>query len=118
MRRCRAYVIALTVLVSSLTAGAYLTHEDLPVAVLRSLLIGFSPLIGLFVLLIVFSVLYSILLCSVVQVLAKEDEDSVPETDPKKRWHLAPHGASSLLPDYLSLKEHSPPAFSFLLTRY
>ena len=89
--------------------AGYLAQEHPAVAVLSSLLIGFAPLIGLFVLLIIVALLISFLICTFERILTDEDADIVSEPHLKSKWHRVALSLPDLLTHYLWLKEHSPP---------
>lgn len=75
-----------------------------------SLLIGFAPIVELCALFVIVVQLYSSLLCAVEETLGRDEEDTLPEPDRRRRWLCVSDDAFSLLPAYLSLREHSPPA--------
>jgi hypothetical protein len=101
-----------TGLASSLIVTGYLAQEHPTVAVLSSLLSGFAPLIGLFVLLVIVSLLISYLICTVERMLADEDDGIVREPHFKSKWIRVKYFPSELFCFCVGLKEHSPPAFS------
>ena len=94
---------------SSAIGAGYLALEHPAVAVLSSLLIGFAPLIGLFILLIILILLYSLLLSSVERMLGNDDDHALPKTRKKRTWRIFRSSSSLQLTNYLCLKEHSPP---------
>ena len=105
--------IIMTGFASALIMAGYLARGHPTVAVLSSLLCGFAPLIGLFVLLIILALLYSYLICTIEHILADEDDGIIPEPHLKSKWHHITHCLPDLFAHPLSLKEHSPPAFLF-----
>ena len=105
--------LIMTEFASALITAGYLSRGHPTVAVLSSLLCGFAPLIGLFVLLIVLALLFSYLICTVERMLADEDDGIVPEPHLKSKWDHVTYFPSELLTYCLGLKEHSPPAFLF-----
>lgn len=72
-----------------------------------SLFCGFAPLIMLLFLLIIGTLLYSLLICSVGQIFA-DDDTPVPKPSRKVKLHFSNHPFSKI-EHSLSLKEHSPP---------
>jgi hypothetical protein len=110
-KRSHIYVAFVAGLASSLVVGGYLAQGNSSVDVIRRLLVGFAPLIGLFFLLLLLTFLYTILLSSVERILACDDENVVPEKEKKNKWRVVRSFISPpLTTHYLSLKEHSPPA--------
>ncbi len=80
-------------------------HHATPIIV--SLLYGFAPLIGLFFLQIIATVLFYLFICSVERELA-DDGPPIPKRSASTR--LYPHRTVFSKTDLsLSLKEHSPP---------
>lgn len=106
-------IIIATGFASCLIVEGYVAHEHPTVAVVSSLLSGFAPLIGLFVLLIILALLFSYISCAVEQMFADEDDGIVPEPHLKSKWHRVAPCLPDLLAQHLPLKEHSPPAFLF-----
>ena len=111
--RARVLAILMTGLAFSLTMAGYLARGHPTITALSSLLCGFAPLIGLFVLLIILAILFSYLICTVERMLADEDDGIVPEPHLKSKWDHVTYFPSELLTYCLGLKEHSPPAFLF-----
>jgi hypothetical protein len=72
-----------------------------------SLLYGFAPLYGLLFLLVVVTVVYSLLVCSVDRILT-EDDMPVPQHSGKAKLYFGNYPFSKIALS-LSLKEHSPP---------
>ena len=112
-KHSKALIVTMIGFSSSLIGTVYLAQEIPSVAVLSSLLIGFAPLIGLGVLLIIIALLISFLICTVERTLTDEDNGIVPEPHRKSKCHHVAHSLLDLLAHRLSLKEHSPPAFLF-----
>ncbi|MBX2989824.1 MAG: hypothetical protein KF749_01505 [Bacteroidetes bacterium] len=81
--------------------------------VLSSLVIGFAPLIGLGVLIILDALIISFFICAAEKIFVDVDDDVVPERHLKSRWHRVEHPLPDQLSDRISLKEHSPPGFLF-----
>jgi len=107
----RFYAVIIAGLASCSIIGIYLAQEHPAVAVLSSLLNGFAPVIGLFILLIILALLYSHFLDSIERIFTCEDDNAVPEGRTRNKWHIIRSVTSSpLSTHYLSLKEHSPPA--------
>ncbi len=105
----RVCAIVLSVLALLLSPGSSLLR-NYPVAdVLHPLLIGFLPLIGWFMLLAFLVVLYVVLLCKVEAALAGEADRPVREGISRSRWHRVSRTLPSLLAEYISRTEHSPP---------
>jgi len=77
---------------------------------------GFMPLIGLFLFPFILGFIYSLLICSVEQVFADNDNNAVPKRSRKVKWHLNSNDLISNITLALSLKEHSPP--NSLITSY
>ena len=110
-KRGHICAVIMTALAFSLIAAGYLAKDNLSVDVIRRLLIGFAPLIGLFALLAFVTFLYTILLCSAERIFTCDDENAVPERSRKNKWHIVRGNISSpQRTHYLSLKEHSPPS--------
>ena len=109
----KGLAIIVTLFVSPWIVADHLALEYPEVATLSSLLSGFAPLIGVFVLLIVLALIFSYLICTVERMLADEDDGIVPEPHLKSKWVHVTHFLPDLLTHRLSLKEHSPPAFLF-----
>ena len=94
-----------------LLAG-YFAHEHADVGVLSSLLIGFAPLIGLFLLHVLLALLFFLFLCEAERIFIGDDNKAVPERETKNTWRLIRSFiASPIAAQFISLKEHSPPAF-------
>ena len=92
--------------------AGYFAQEYADVGVLSSLLIGFAPLIGLFLLHLLLALLIFLLLCEAERRFTGDENNAVPERETKKTWRLIRSFiASPIAAHYLSLKEHSPPAF-------
>jgi hypothetical protein len=75
-----------------------------------SLLCGIAPLIGVFFLQIIITILYSLLVCAAEKVL-KDENTPAPELSRKEKLHIVINYAFSKIYLSLSLKEHSPPLF-------
>ena len=109
----KGLAVTISGLASSFILSGYLAQKLPTIAVLTSLVSGFAPLIGLFVLLIILALLFSYLICTVERMLADEDDGIIPEPHLKSKWDHVTHCLSDLFAYCLSLKEHSPPAFLF-----
>ena len=111
MKCSNVCLIVLMGLISSLAVTGLPARDHLASNAVRSLLIGFAPLIGLFVLLVILVLLYSLLLSSVESTFAADDDHTSRATKEKSKWYRVAHCLSNLLTHCLSLKEHSPPAY-------
>jgi hypothetical protein len=101
----------MTGIASSAIVAGYLAQEHPAFSVLSSLLIGFAPLIGVFLFLIIDALLFLLLVCSVERIFTCDDENAVPERAKKNKWHIVRRFIPSPLTTlYISLKEHSPPS--------
>jgi hypothetical protein len=89
-----------------------LAHEHPGLAVLLSLLSEFAELISLSVTLFIFSLLFTFLIFKAEKWLAAESDRVVPEPHLKTKWHRVTYFPPELFTYCVSLKEHSPPAFS------
>jgi hypothetical protein len=78
---------------------------------LMSLLYGFAPLIGLLFLLVVVTLAYTLLICSVERVFT-DDDTPVPKHSRKTKLCFSNYQFSKIALS-LSLKEHSPPVNPF-----
>ena len=90
--------------------GLHVTSEN-PAIV--SLLYGCAPLIGLLILQIIVTCFYSLLICSVEQILA-DDDTPLPKHSAINKLSLRSYPFSTIAFS-LSLKEHSPPDFPILV---
>jgi hypothetical protein len=109
--RVRFCAVIMAGLASSSIVAIYLAQQHHALAVLSSLMIGFAPLLGLFILLVILALLYFLLLSSVERIFTCGNDNSVPERETKNKWHVIRSVISSPhITDFLSLKEHSPPA--------
>ena len=109
----KALAITITVSAPFWIVSDYFAEELPTVAVLCSLFSGFAPLIGLFVLLTILSLLLTLLICKAETWLADEDDSIVTEPHLKPKWRLVTHCIPDLFAHRLSLQEHSPPAPRF-----
>ena len=112
-KHAKALIVMMIGFAFSCIGMYYLPREHPAVAVVSSLLSGFAPLIGLFVLLIILALLFSYLICAAERMLANEDDGVLPEPHLKSKWHDVTRCLPDLFAHRLSLKEHSPPALRF-----
>ena len=75
------------------------------------MLLGFSPLVCWFLLLVSVLLLFSFLSGSIENVFSENDDRSYPERNTKTKWSISRNIVPPLTAaHYLSLTEHSPPA--------
>ncbi len=110
-KHSKALIVMMTGIASSAIVTSYLVQAHPASSVLSSLLIGFAPLIGLFLLLIIDTLLFVFFVCSAERIFACDDKPAVPKRAKKNKWHIVRGFIPSPLTTlYISLKEHSPPS--------
>jgi hypothetical protein len=88
--------------------------SDLSALAVFSLLRGFMPIILSGVFILVATVLYIVLLCSIEQALSEDGDDNWDAPDPPRTFTLSRNLSARFVSCYISLKEHSPPLISAL----